>query len=251
MTDAADSAHAERVLIVNGDDFGRTPGINAGVARAHEHGILTSASLMVRWPAAMAAAAYCRDRPMISLGLHLDLGEWVYREGTWRGLYQVVDTSDPRAVQGEVRAQLEAFRDAVGRDPSHIDSHQHVHLSEPVRSVVLHEAQRLQVPARGCATGVHYCGDFYGQSGTGEPWSEGITVNALVRIIHGLDAGITELGCHPGEADDFNSVYRVERTQEVKVLCHPEVRRALAQANVRLASFPPAKSATYSRRMSP
>lgn len=245
MIDAADPAHAERVLIVNGDDLGRTPGINAGVARAHEHGILTSASLMVRWPAATAAAAYGRTRPTLSLGLHLDLGEWLYREGTWHALYQVVDTKDRRAVQDEVRGQLDTFRDLVGRSPSHLDSHQHVHLSEPVRSVVLHEAQRLQVPVRGCAMGVHYCGDFYGQSGTGEPWPEGITVDALVRIIHGLDAGITELGCHPGEDDDFDSVYRAERTQEVEVLCHPEVRRALARANVRLASFPVGKSATH------
>ena len=47
---------AERSLIVNADDFGLSPGVNAGVARTHEEGILTSASLMVRRPAAAAAA---------------------------------------------------------------------------------------------------------------------------------------------------------------------------------------------------
>ena len=41
-----------RSLIVNADDFGQSPGINSGVIRAYEEGILTSASLMVRWPAA-------------------------------------------------------------------------------------------------------------------------------------------------------------------------------------------------------
>lgn len=234
----ASSRTKERVLIVNGDDFGRTPGINKGVIRAYDDGILTSASLMVRWPGAVDAAAYCRTRPALSLGLHLDLGEWVFREQTWQPLYQVVDTNNHDAVREEVRAQVEAFRRIVGRDPSHLDSHQHAHLQEPVRTVVLEAARSLGVPTRACDPTVSYCGDFYGQTGTGEPWPEGITVDALVRIVQGLGPGITELSCHPGEDDDFDSVYRVERTREVRVLCHPDVRRALAEVTVRLSAFP-------------
>jgi len=227
----------ERVLVVNGDDFGRTQGINRGVMRAYEHGILTSASLMVRWPAASPAAAYCRNQPALSLGLHLDLGEWAYRGGSWESVYQVVEPSDADAVRTEVRAQLATFRRLAGHDPTHLDSHQHVHLHEPARSAVLEAAESLQVPARACTVDVRYCGDFYGQTGRGEPWPEGITVDALVRIITELGPGTTELSCHPGEGDDFDSVYRRERAQEVRILCHPEVRRALAEANVRLAAF--------------
>src|SRR5256885_15259517 len=44
-----------RHLIVNADDFGLSAGVNAGIIRAHEHGILTSASLMVRGAAAASA----------------------------------------------------------------------------------------------------------------------------------------------------------------------------------------------------
>jgi len=47
----------QRYLIVNADDFGQSQGVNRGVIAAHEHGIVTSASLMVRWPAAIEAAA--------------------------------------------------------------------------------------------------------------------------------------------------------------------------------------------------
>jgi chitin disaccharide deacetylase len=237
VTDPPGQATAERFLIVNGDDFGRTPGINKGVIRSYEHGILTSASLMVRWPAAADAGAYCRERPALSLGLHLDLGEWVFRDGAWHCLYQVVDPSDFRAVRNELRTQLEAFRTLVGRDPSHLDSHQHVHLQEPVRTIVLEESQRLQMPLRNCSRDVNYCGDFYGQTRTGEPWPEGITVAALVQIINELGPGVTELSCHPGEDDDFDSVYRAERTEEVRILCHQEIRRALDQAGVRLTAF--------------
>ena len=72
----------ERTLIVNADDFGLSPGVNAGVARTHEEGIVTSASLMVRQPAAEEAAAYARATPALGVGLHVDLGEWVWQDGT-------------------------------------------------------------------------------------------------------------------------------------------------------------------------
>ena len=51
----------ERLLIVNADDFGLSPGVNAGVIEAHERGIVTSASLMVRWPRREQAAAYALE----------------------------------------------------------------------------------------------------------------------------------------------------------------------------------------------
>ncbi|PYS69828.1 MAG: hypothetical protein DMF73_14065 [Acidobacteria bacterium] len=58
---------AQRYLIVNADDFGQSPGINRGVIEAHENGIVTSASLMVRWPAAAEAAQYARGHPDLSV----------------------------------------------------------------------------------------------------------------------------------------------------------------------------------------
>ena len=77
-----------RSLIVNADDFGRSREINSGVIKAREHGILTSASLMVRWPAATEAAAYGRDNSGFSLGLHVDLGEWAFGDGEWFPVYE-------------------------------------------------------------------------------------------------------------------------------------------------------------------
>ena len=76
-----------RELIVNADDFGRSPQINAGILRAHAAGIVTSASLMVRWPAARAAVdAACRYA-RLGVGLHLDLGEWVFDGERWNAAY--------------------------------------------------------------------------------------------------------------------------------------------------------------------
>src|SRR5262249_1938403 len=124
---------AMRYLIVNADDFGQSPGVNRGVIAAYEQGIVTSASLMVRWPAAATAAAYQRQHPHLSLGLHLDLGESAYRQESWVRLYEVVRADAPTAVAREAAHQLAVFRDLVGRNPSHLDSHQHVHRGGPSR----------------------------------------------------------------------------------------------------------------------
>lgn len=226
-----------RWLIVNADDFGLSRGVNRGIIEAHERGILTSASLMARWPAAAEAAAYGRAHPRLSLGLHVDLGEWAYRDGAWVQVYGVVATDDAAAVADEVARQLAAFRRLVGRDPTHLDSHQHVHREEPVRSALIATARDLGVPLRDCHPAIRHRGDFYGQTGTGEPCPAAIGVEALLAILASLPPGVTELGCHPGYGDDLASVYRDERAVEVETLCDPRVRSFVATAPIALRSF--------------
>src|SRR5262245_17192924 len=70
---ARPDAAAVRRLIVNADDFGRAPGINAAVIRTHREGILTTASLMVNEPACDEAVALAKDNPNLGVGLHLTL----------------------------------------------------------------------------------------------------------------------------------------------------------------------------------
>jgi chitin disaccharide deacetylase len=227
----------QRYLIINADDFGLSAGTNAGIIRCHEQGILTSASLMVRWPAARDAAEYARGNCKLSVGLHVELAEWIYKNGEWMPRYEVVKTSDAKAVKAEVARQLEAFRDLVGRNPSHIDSHQHVHRDEPVRSIVLEVAREIGVPLRSFDPIVQHCGAFYGQTGEGEPYPEGITTTSLVNIFDSLPEGVTEMGCHPGADEELDSVYRLERQQEMRVLCDPEMRSAAKSRGITLCSF--------------
>jgi predicted glycoside hydrolase/deacetylase ChbG (UPF0249 family) len=227
----------ERYLIVNADDFGQSHEINHGIIETHQRGIVTSASLMVRWPAAVEAAAYSRDHRELSIGLHFDFGEWAYRHETWVPLYEVVPVDDPAAVADDVSRQLAIFRGLVGTDPTHIDSHQHVHRAEPVSSILVEIARQLGVPLRHHSPVVNYCGNFYGQSGKGDPCPDAISVAALIRTFTQLSPGITELGCHPGNGSDLDSMYRNERAQEVKVLCDSRVRAALVAQGIELCSF--------------
>jgi predicted glycoside hydrolase/deacetylase ChbG (UPF0249 family) len=227
----------ERYLVVNADDFGLSEGVNRGIVRAHEHGIVTSTSLMVRWPAAAAAPACARRHPQLGFGLHIDLAEWVYRNDEWVLKYEVVPASDAAAIAAEVQRQFDMFRRLMGKDPTHLDSHQHAHLNEPARQVISRLAASLSVPLRSITPGVHYCGDFYGQTGEGYPYPEGISLEALLKTIRNLPEGTTEMGCHPGDDQQLDSVYRLERSQEVTVLCHPETRSALTARGVVLCSF--------------
>src|SRR5205085_7992074 len=100
-----------RFLVVNADDLGYAPGVNRGIFEAHERGIVTSTSLMVRRPAAEAAAAALHARLRLGVGLHVDLGEWLFEDGDWRARDVRVDDADREAVAGEVAAQLARFRE--------------------------------------------------------------------------------------------------------------------------------------------
>ena len=227
-----------RFLIVNADDFGQSPGINRGVIRAHEQGIVTSTSLMVRWPAAVEAAGYCRSTGTLDLGLHIDLGEWTLADEAWVPLYEVVPVEDPAAVDEEVRRQVSVFRALTGRDPTHLDSHQHVHLREACRPVIEEMGRTLGVPVRHLDPQIRYCGDFYGQDRDGSPLPALISAEAMLHIIENLPQGTTELCCHPGEADGLDTLYRSEREQELRVICDPAIRAAAQKAGIRFCSFP-------------
>jgi predicted glycoside hydrolase/deacetylase ChbG (UPF0249 family) len=93
------------------------------------------------------------------------------------------------------------------------------------------------VPVRGFTPGLRCEGGFYGQWGKGEPWSEGIAVQALCALLRALPPGATELGCHPGIDDDSGSSYSAERSVETATLCDPRVRATLDEEGIALRSY--------------
>lgn len=226
-----------RTLVVNADDFGRSPGINRGIVLAHLRGIVTSTSLMVRYPeGAEAAAAAAAEHPGLGVGLHLDLGEWDYRGDAWVPRYEVVPTDDPVAVQRELVAQLARFRELLGREPTHLDSHQHVHRDGPVRASMTRAGRELDIPVRHFS-GFWYCGAFYGQGRRGAPLPGGITPLALAGLIRELPAGASELACHPAQLIDIDTDYAEERLVELRALCDPCVRAAVDETGASLCDF--------------
>jgi predicted glycoside hydrolase/deacetylase ChbG (UPF0249 family) len=196
-------------LIVNADDLGLAAAVNDGIFAAHEQGIVTSASLMVDRPAALAAAEALAAHPGLAVGLHLE--------------------------PGDCRGQLERFRELVGRAPTHIDSHKHVHEAEPVRAEAEAIAAELGVPLRNRR--VRYEGSFYGRTRDGAPAPEAISPQRLIELIRALPPGWTEIGCHPAAGPVSVSSYDAERQVELRTLRDPRVRNLLNVSDVRLCSF--------------
>ena len=198
-------------LVVNADDLGYSSGVNRGIFEAHDRGIVTSASLMVHRPAAAAAVAEIWSRPELGIGLHFDLGSWVDDDdgGRPREPGVPLDERGPAEIAAEAHAQLERFRELVGRDPTHLDSHRHVHCREPVRSVLAELAWNLGLPLRHTSE-AFYCGDFHGQSLAGAPVQGSLRPERLATLLRHLPDGAAELCCHPGYAYGLDSSYAAE-----------------------------------------
>ncbi|HEV8455583.1 MAG TPA: ChbG/HpnK family deacetylase [Gemmatimonadales bacterium] len=207
-------------LIITGDDFGMSPGINLGIVEAHHCGILTSTSLLVNRPASEAAAALARECPVLSLGLHLEL-----------------DAVAPERVHAELERQVARFVELVGALPTHLDSHHNVHHDPRVLPQVLAWARRSAVPVRGYSE-IRHVSKFYGQWG-GDTHLELIGVEGLLRLLdEEVRDGVTELACHPGYvAAGFRSSYAAEREVELRTLCDERVRQAIRQREIELIGF--------------
>jgi predicted glycoside hydrolase/deacetylase ChbG (UPF0249 family) len=218
-----------KYLIVNGDDFGASTGINRGILNAHREGILTSASLMVNMPAAREAALLSRETPEVSVGLHVNF--------TNEDASPVVALADSDACREELQRQFNQFGELMGRLPTHVDSHHHVHRRANLLPLFLDIASRYRVPLREHSA-VRYFGNFYGQW-DGETHPEWISPENVCRLIDAnLQEGVTEMGCHPGYVDaTFQSVYLAEREVELRTLCHPMVREFLTLRDIALISF--------------
>jgi predicted glycoside hydrolase/deacetylase ChbG (UPF0249 family) len=208
-------------LIVNGDDFGATRGINLGVIEANAKGILTSASLMVDRSASEDAARLGARLPTLSMGLHVVLPA----------------PAAAAQAEAEVERQLERFIELSGQKPTHIDSHHHVHRDPRLLPAFLAVAECHRLPLRDHCD-VHHIASFYGQW-DGETNLEQVSPNAIRRIVcTELEDGFNELCCHPGYADDdLKSSYSHERQAELETLCDPEIAALLTERGIRLVTF--------------
>lgn len=214
-----------RLLVVNGDDFGLAHGANQGIIEAHTRGILTSTSLMVLRPAARQAGELARAHPELSVGLHFE------EDGA-------TDLDDPAQAQRSLLAQLGQFRELVGRNPTHLDSHHHVHTEGKRMTVFRSLAQRLDIPLRNDGQ-VAYVGGFWAQ------WEPGVTnLDYISRpfLRHLIETevgeGITELACHPAHvSEDLESSYLREREVELQTLTGEGLRDELQAMGVRLVSY--------------
>jgi predicted glycoside hydrolase/deacetylase ChbG (UPF0249 family) len=243
-------------LIVNADDLGRTSGINQGIFEAHRRGIVTSATLMVNYPAAADVPALSRQEPGLDIGLHVQLTggrptlpperipSLVDARGQLPAKPDGLGQPRPEEVLSEARAQLKKFRELMGRDPTHFDSHHHSHRRPDVLEALVTLAWETGLPVRSPSSEVAArlrregvpTTDYFNE----EFHDEGATLDRLIQLLGDLQEGTTELMCHPAVVDDelrTTSGYAEPRTRELQALTHREARQILQAAGVRLIRF--------------
>jgi hopanoid biosynthesis associated protein HpnK len=153
-----------KLLIVNADDFGLSPGINAGIIEGFEKGVLTSASIMVNAPAFEQAVELAHAHEGLGIGVHLN----VLRGKAILPPAEIPSLVDPAGrfmrspislccdvlrkridldqLSSEFSAQIQrAFE--VGLRPTHLNSEKHVHMYPPIFARVVRLAEKHGIRA--------------------------------------------------------------------------------------------------------
>lgn len=255
-----------RQLVVNADDFGLTRDVNQGIFEAHRDGVLTAATLMATGAAFDDAVRIAKENPSLDVGCHLVL---VGSPGFPESVAKLVLSIRRIRVYDELAAQVRRIVDA-GLRPTHLDTHKHTHLLPPVLDAVVRISEEFSIPwvrrpfdfplqpggvsrtkkavnagfgvvrsrvekklaQHGCRSTDHFAGFQI----TGK-----FDAASLVSLIRALPEGSTEFMCHPGRCTEELRAQRTRlkesREQELRALTSPEVRAALIESGVELATY--------------
>lgn len=260
-------------LIINSDDYGRTPEISRGIRDAHLRGVVTSTTCMMNIPTtAEDVAVALKETPMLGMGVHLVLtmgnpistSETVPSLTDENGHFLKNATLVKRLpdikmdeVTREWRAQIEAFVKASGRTPTHLDSHHHSSYFSPG---LFHGMLEL-AKEYDCAIRFPFTGDIskeLEETNKRVPelikefnprhpdrfvvdfYEERATREELIAMMNVLPDGTTEIMCHPGYTDDAfakESVYNNQRDRELEILTDPSVKEAVQARGIELITF--------------
>ena len=248
----------EYLLIVNADDFGLSKGQNYGIVEACRHGVVTSTTAMVNGEAIEHAAALSRDLPDLGVGMHFVLtlgmpltampgltrdgllGKWIW-EMAEQGRLPLEE------IARELDCQFNRFVDLFGREPTHIDSHHHVHMIPAIFPLVAEFARR-----KGVALRVDRQVDMPGETGGnlppttdgfssafyGDEISEALFLSVLDRSVQQGERSL-EVMAHPAFIDNTirKSAYCWPRLAEMEVLTSTSLKYAIAERGYRLGTF--------------
>ncbi|MFF3735228.1 polysaccharide deacetylase family protein [Streptomyces sp. NPDC002476] len=258
-----------RLLIVNCDDFGMYPAINAAVIESIEDGIATSCSLMVPCPAAPQAMQLLSRRPQIPFGIHLTLVCEMpdIRWGPMTAKERIPSLLDPAGelfaptpagratllgqarldeIELEFRAQISAVADA-GLTPTHLDFHC---LADGGRDDILDLAVVLAAEY-GLAVRVWLEPGRQVMRQRGLPVTDNDFLDSFslgtagkaaryVQMLRDLPAGLNEWAVHPGlgneEAQVVDGGWCVRRT-DYEFLTSPQAREVLQQEDITVIDY--------------
>lgn len=229
-------------IIVNGDDLGYTMGINEGMVIAAERGILRSTTAIMNGAYIKEGVEMMKKHPEIGVGLHLNLTlgmpltkcPSLTNPGT--GLFYAgrteVWTHDPdySEIQNEWNAQMEAFKEAFGKLPDHIDSHHSVHDATPEAfEISSFLAKKYNLPMRRYNS-FRYVPDMFAKNKPED----------LIEILKKYNGQDIEIMAHNAIVDlDLYrwSSYCFPRVQELDILCRDEVKKYIEENSIEITNY--------------
>ncbi|MEB6378776.1 chitin disaccharide deacetylase [Leclercia adecarboxylata] len=248
----------EYLLIVNADDFGLSKGQNYGIVEACRHGVVTSTTAMVNGDAIEHAAALSRDLPDLGVGMHfvLTLGmpltpmPGLTRDGLLgKWIWEMAEqgTLPLEEIARELDCQFNRFVDLFGREPTHIDSHHHVHMIPAIFPLVAEFARRKGVALRvdPQVDGIDERGgdlppttDGFSSAFYGDEISEALFLSVLDSSVQRGEQSL-EVMAHPAFIDNTirKSAYCWPRLTELDVLTSTSLKYAIAERGYRLGTF--------------
>lgn len=151
-----------KIMIINGDDFGVSSNVNQAIIKAYEHGILTSTSLMVSGDAFEEAVLLAKSHLKLAVGLHLvvccgksvlspnkiphlvDKNGYFPTNPVTAGLNYQFNAKAQEELRLEIRAQLEKFYQ-TGLNLSHVDGHLHLHVHPVILKILVELAEEFKI----------------------------------------------------------------------------------------------------------
>jgi hypothetical protein len=260
-------------LIINSDDYGRTPEISRGIREVHLRGVLSSTTCMMNIPTTVDDIAIAlKETPNLGMGVHLVLTmgkplskpeavpSIVDENGNhlkYNPFFANVPNLNMDEVKAEWRLQIERFIKAAGRKPTHLDSHHHSsYFSPALFRGMLELAKEYDCPIRypfseegmGELTETSkYVPALIKEFNPKRPdrfiasfYDDGATQDEILRLISELPEGTTEIMCHPGYVDEAfakESVYNFQRERELKILTDPTIKQAIQTKGIELITF--------------
>ncbi len=268
-------------LIVTADDVGLHEGMTLGAVRAHREGIVTACSLAATGEAFSHAVEQLRECPALEVGVHLTLvdarpllppaqvpslvaggGRFASGYRTFLARYALGRLS-AADVERELRAQVARIVDA-NLAPSHLNSHQHLHLLPGLFEIVTRIALEHRIPyvrivddrgpwsASPPRRAAIACLSQLGRRARARAAAAGLRTNTATvgvacaghldspRLIEALACveGLTELVAHPGvNGRGIASAYgwSYDWDAETSALCGPAPQRAVERNGITLS----------------
>ncbi len=275
-------------MIVNADDFGLCPSVNKAIKKAHTEGILTSTTLMANMLAASQAVEMAKNLPDLGVGIHLNLTEGsplstddkvkclTDQDGQFANppgrlaFNSICNSRFKEAIKIELTAQIK-WAIAKGINPTHLDSHKHIHSFPSIFPIICKLAASFGIPS------IRWT--FESRKVTGSDWpspAKTSRINAFkIRNMARINSlqnkrffknnvffgaahtgrinqdfwkavakssftGVAEVMTHPGYTEDLDPKKTrliKEREIELQALCSRETKKYLNDAEIKLVHY--------------